>query len=130
MSPDNDKALCEAAPQLYADRGASAAETCMCWGFSFGDGWFPLLLDLSKALEAEISKEPMAERVFCRASQVKEKFGTLRFYMTCSPPEMERLIDEAEMVSAKTCEHCGAPGKLRHGGWVLTLCDKCDKARK
>jgi len=60
-----------------------------------------------------------------RASQVKEKFGTLRFYMTTGSNEMYNLIDEAEKESAKTCEFCGKPGKLRSGGWLLTLCDEC-----
>lgn len=61
------------------------------------------------------------------ASQVKEKFGTLRFYMTTSTLEMGKLIDEAEELSAKTCEECGKPGNLRKKHyWVYTACDECD----
>lgn len=59
-----------------------------------------------------------------RASQVKEKFGTLRFYMSSSNDKIEKLIDEAERKSAITCEECGEPGVLRGGGWLKTLCDK------
>lgn len=61
-----------------------------------------------------------------RASQVKEKFGGLRFYTNYSLPEMEALIDEAEELSTKTCESCGAPGILRGKGWVYTACDECE----
>lgn len=61
------------------------------------------------------------------ASQVKEKFGTLRFYLTSGTDEMYDLIHEAEAKSATTCEDCGTPGKRRGGGWILTLCDQCAK---
>lgn len=60
-----------------------------------------------------------------RASQVKEKFGTLRFYLTCGTDEMYDAIRVAEEESARTCEECGMPGEQRGGGWILTLCDRC-----
>lgn len=60
------------------------------------------------------------------ASQIKEKFGTLRVYMTHYLPEMEEAISEAERLSAITCEDCGQPGELRQGGWLRTLCDECE----
>lgn len=62
-----------------------------------------------------------------KAVQVKEKFASLRFYMNHYVKEIEDLIDEAEEKCSKTCEECGRPGKLREGGWLKTLCDKCDK---
>jgi len=65
-----------------------------------------------------------------RASQVKEKFGGLRFYMTTSTDEMDNLISEAEALSYKTCEDCGQPGKPNDDGWISTLCEKCRKERK
>lgn len=64
-----------------------------------------------------------------RASQVKEKYGTLSFYMTKYTPEIEHLIKAAEKKSASTCELCGATGRLRTGSWLSTLCDKCAKCR-
>jgi len=62
-----------------------------------------------------------------RASQVKEKFGTLSFYMSSATDEMWDLISEAERKSGETCEDCGAPGRRRGGGWIVTLCDECAK---
>lgn len=61
-----------------------------------------------------------------RASQVKEKFGSLRFYMNYSTPEMDKLIDEAEKESALTCEECGKSGKPRSKGkgWLYTACNE------
>jgi len=65
-----------------------------------------------------------------RAFQVKEKYGTLRFYMDLPTDEMFSLIDEAEEQSAHTCEVCGKPGEERYGGWVSTLCDECHELKK
>lgn len=66
----------------------------------------------------------------CRASQVKEKFGTLRFYMTAETKEMRPIIEEAERKSAVTCEQCGKKGKLRGNGWLYTACAACHKKRE
>ena len=58
------------------------------------------------------------------ATQIKEKFGTLRFYY-CGGDDYCRGIESmAESMSAVTCEVCSSPGKLRHDGWVQTLCDE------
>lgn len=51
-----------------------------------------------------------------RASQVKEKYGSLRFYMTCATNEMSDLIYQAEEESENTCETCGALGKPNEHG--------------
>jgi hypothetical protein len=56
--------------------------------------------------------------------QVKEKFGTLRFYTNFETKEISNYIEEAEKKSAHTCEVCGEEGKLRTGGWLMTLCDE------
>lgn len=62
-----------------------------------------------------------------RASQIKEKFGMLRFYMTHQTDEMSAIIVKAESQSSKTCEECGKPGKLRGRGWSYTRCAPCWK---
>ena len=56
------------------------------------------------------------------AVQVKEKFGTLRFYYDGGDRFIDGLESMAESMSAVTCEVCGSPGKLVGGGWVRTLC--------
>jgi len=128
-----DEALVKNFPNLYADRNGDMKSTLMCWGFECQDGWEPLIRELSEKLEkliVEYKKEYPSAEHSPRAMQVKEKYGTLRFYMTTSTAEMESLIDEAESKSAKTCEDCGAIGKLRGGGWLRTLCNKCETERK
>lgn len=127
MKKELDEDLVKRYPLLYADRHKSVMETAMCWGFP-GDGWYHLLNDLSAELE-HLIREWVSEHGtenHPRASQVKEKFGTLRFYMTGETDEMEDLIDEAEKLSAETCEDCGRTGELRDSfGWLATLCKTC-----
>jgi hypothetical protein len=57
------------------------------------------------------------------AIQVKEKFGTLRFYYSGGDDIVRGIERMAEGMSAVMCEKCGAPGKSRSGGWIQTLCD-------
>lgn len=68
-----------------------------------------------------------------RSVQVKEKFGTLRWYV-CSSEDEDRLhagriISAAEWVSGAVCETCGAPGRTRPGGWIRTMCDAHGRKR-
>lgn len=86
-----------------------------------GKGWMPLVLELHKKLENIYPEYEI--------SQIKEKFGTLRYYVGSMTKEGYALIDAAEAESAKTCEECGHPGKLRKGGWLKTLCDGCAYTR-
>jgi hypothetical protein len=68
---------------------------------------------------------------FVEATQVKEKFGTLRFYLDTSlGDEIDALVAEAEAASGVTCEACGCPGSPRcRNGWYSTLCDDCCSSR-
>lgn len=126
MSPDFDKRLCSEFPNLYIDRHASVRVSCMAWGFGCRDGWYDLIYKLSEKLEKAITRVPKLRRADYRASQVKEKFGTLRFYMSCETPSMTKAIQAAEKESETACERCGQQGKLRRrGGWYSTECNSC-----
>lgn len=125
MQRELDEALVRDFPNLYSDRNGDLRTTAMCWGFECGSGWEPLLRELSEGLEKEILKLPVEHRDHIRASQVKEKYGTLRFYMTSESDEMSYLIGEAERKSAVTCENCGSKGKVRNDGWISIRCDDC-----
>ena len=75
------------------------------------------VLDEAKAkLDEETAKVPVA-------SQVKEKFGGLRFYVNGATDKHWNYISVAENMSYRTCEECGAPGKRYTDGWHRTLCD-------
>lgn len=128
MKKELDEALCKDFPQLYRDRCGDMRNTCMCWGFECGDGWEQIIRSLSAVLSAQIKNLPSKydeTRDRFRASQVKEKFGTLRFYMSYETEEMYGAISMAEEMSAITCEVCGKPGKLYNDGWCVTRCEEC-----
>ena len=127
MDEHLDKQLVKDCPNLYRDRNEDMRITAMCWGFP-ETGWHDLIRKASVAIEAEIMKMPKEDRPNYRATQVKEKFGTLRFYMSATTPEMDKAIDEAEYASAHTCETWGKEGKLMNNrGWVSCVCQEHGK---
>ena len=113
--------LVEKYPNLYKQYGGDIRDTCMGWGIECDDGWFELLDELSKKLEP----------FNVVASQVKEKFGGLRFYIDpCDGSVYDtvtEIISDAENQSYKVCEICGKDGEQRQGGWLRTTCDECQK---
>lgn len=126
MKKELDERLIKAFPNLYRQRGDDMRVTAMCWGFEIGDGWFDIIWSLSEKLEDEILKIPEPERKSVCASQVKEKYGTLRFHMTRETDEMSKLIGEACQKTHTTCEDCGQQGKVRDpDGWVTVRCNDC-----
>lgn len=131
MKEELDNKLCTDFPNLFADRYASMQVTCMCWGFSCGDGWYGIIREAAEKIEPLIVayKKEFPDEDAPRASQVKEKFGTMRFYLSHGTDAMFKATEEAERKSEITCEDCGKKGILRKGGWLVTLCSKCHKIR-
>lgn len=83
-----------------------------------GPGWASLVEEAYNAL-------PDGSTI----SQVKEKYGGLRFYAI---PAVD-AIDAIEARSLTVCEDCGKPGLLTTidgtpFGWMRTLCDGCRPA--
>lgn len=126
MSPDKDKALVEKYPEIFRDRRGNMMETAMCWGFEHGDGWYDILDRLCAELMRLAEEDAAAgrERHVPVATQVKEKFGDLRFYVNGATDAQWDAIRKAEQETSVTCEWCGKPGKLRGGGWLYTACDE------
>jgi hypothetical protein len=62
--------------------------------------------------------------------QVKEKFGTLRFYYHGGDDYIRGLVSMAESMSGVTCEGCGNLGERRRGGWIHTYCESCEEKRE
>lgn len=78
-----------------------------------GNGW-------SELIDAIYDKLP--EDAF--VSQVKEKYGGLRFYVYGIDDETQDYIEQIEQKSLQVCEYCGDPGKPRPLSWVKTLCEE------
>jgi hypothetical protein len=96
------------------------------WGrwISHAAGWYPIVVACDQHL-ATIDRDYVVH-------QIKEKFGTLRYY--CAPSSestevfgaFDAITIEAERMSAITCEHCGEPGVLHEiRSRVKTLCHCC-----
>lgn len=137
MTPNEyDNMMCEKFPKIFAQRHLPMTETCMCWGFDVGPGWYELIHDLCVKLQT-IERSSGLE---IQALQVKEKFGTLRFYfhvglgegIVLDEPVVKiwsdivfDLVNNAESKSAYTCETCGEWAKVRDDyGWLRTLCSE------
>ena len=88
-----------------------------CDFFDVQVGWYPLI----KNLIDELINLGWDKQV----TQVKEKFGGLRFYINGGSDEIYNKITEAEKLSHETCELCGEKGELRTKiRWFTTLCDE------
>lgn len=63
-------------PDIFRDTDKPHTVSLMCFGISVGDGWYQLLDTMCEKLTAIQTKTG----IVTKATQVKEKFGTLRFY--------------------------------------------------
>lgn len=136
MSPELEQRLFEKYPELYAYKSSDGKTSDMThYGFAHGDGWFNIIDCLSATIADIMKNHPgrkhlrraeFDETIQVRVAQVKEKFGTLRFYVDNGNREVSAAIALAEMLSGRTCEYCGAQGARRSGGWVKVRCDVCE----
>ena len=145
MRNELDELLCSRYPKIFVNRHADMTTTAMCWGFDCGDGWFDILNQLCVNIQEHIDwRNSTRERLLqdnphkikipdevqqVVADQVKEKFGTLRFYTTGGDDVTRGMERMAESMSAVICEDCGNKGEWRRGGWFRTLCDQHAKER-
>lgn len=89
-------------------------------GIAVGKGWFDILNSACQLIQSHLDWKPDVPQVV--AAQVKEKFGSLRFYVDGGDDYTRGVISMAEMMSGKTCEECGSPGAQGGSGWISTLC--------
>jgi len=125
MKRELDQLLCERYPRMMVNRNKSMIETCMCWGFECGDGWFNILNQLMGSIQHHLDWKNKSGLVVDQVTldQVKEKFGTLRFYYSGGDDTIDGMVRLAESMTCVTCEVCGSPGTQNNGGWITTLCE-------
>lgn len=101
-------------------------------GFAIGAGWWPIIESLCARIQQYTNwKNKDVEQVEqVKVTQIKEKFGGLRFYYDGGDSYVDGLVDMAEEWAGKTCEMCGKPGHSRGGGWIRTLCDEHEAERQ
>jgi hypothetical protein len=136
--------LIKAYPKIFKNVGGDETKTCMAHGIQCNDGWYDLLDTLCYTMQRhcnvtntryiietdkyEFVEEGDPEYVQVVAAQVKEKLGTLRFYVDGADDSTEAMIQMAEQMSGRICELCGNPAKTsRDSGWMHTTCTVCNK---
>lgn len=143
-----DKYMCEKYPVMFKERYLPMTQTCMCWSFEIGKGWYSILDDLCETLDI-IGKEFGLSVVF---EQIKEKFGGARFYhrVEYRPSMWQKIkrffarkkyderskfwcdvIDDTVHRYESSCDYaCAECGEHKYdtitlGGWVHDSCEKC-----
>lgn len=144
MSPELEGKLADAYPSLFRDLRGDPARTCMARGIECGDGWYEVVLDLCRNLQAQINRELYLKDV--HFAQIKEKFGQLRVSLNYGmdfPHEkrfgrdsedinkllyrLSAITSYAELVSGHVCEDCGTRQDVEIKGayWLAALCPPC-----
>lgn len=98
---------------------------CACCG----NGWYGLINRMLDQIQDTLRNCPNSS---IHISQIKEKYGTLRFYYSTSkvPEDAQSVIDhivrEGEGASGYICEECGSTVNTATSGvWIRTLCEIC-----
>jgi hypothetical protein len=108
------------------------------FGFEHGDGWYFIIDSLMSTIKNiimnynEYNKEEGEPEMTIQLHQVKEKFGTLSFYVGMGGGS-DRVVNEiygaihlAEQQSSMVCELCGTTENVgTTSGWITTCCEKC-----
>jgi hypothetical protein len=127
MKKELEDKLIEIAPWMFRyENWNDIRSTLISFGFECGDGWY----EIFKELIEEIKKIDINKT--CRVIQIKEKYGTIRFYENSAPEvddQITKLIRKAEEKSKVTCEVCGKEGHLIQGGWWMVRCEECEDQR-
>lgn len=124
MNPKLESKLFKKYPKIFRQKDLPMNQTCMCWGISCGDGWYNIIDTLCALIQFDIDNNKHKQ---LEAVQVKEKFGTLRFYTNYHGDQrQEGMISFAEYLSGITCESCGSMEDVSQTkGWIVTLCKRC-----
>ena len=86
------------------------------WRESFGE-------QLCEELRMVLIKEGLLEKY--RVHQIKEKFGSLRWYGNFENDSIAKILEKYEEKSKYTCIRCGAPATKISLGWISPYCDNC-----
>jgi hypothetical protein len=71
--------------------------------------------------EPQLIQNPIPQVV---VEQIKEKFGTLRFYYRGGDDVINGMVRMAEAMSEVICEECGRPGETNGNEWLRTTCEE------
>jgi hypothetical protein len=89
------------------------------WRKTFG---IQMCKDIKKALIKELGYKGLFNYRIC---QIKEKYGSLRWYDCGGTQTINDIIDKYERLSFITCINCGKPATKVSQGWISSYCDDC-----
>ena len=113
MNEQNSKKIIDSCPLLFN----------RSFYFECGDGWVDILIELCTKIKTHLQTLSDEDVKLIVVDQVKQKYGTLRFYVSYEDDVINDLIKNAMQKSAQICEQCGAEGKLRGDSWIYCACD-------
>jgi len=140
MNKNKQEKIYKRYPDIFKEKDLSCQETNMCWGIACGDGWEILIYAICNEIENIKRFYPGVNIV---ATQVKEKFGGLRFYYRlennesieyneCEYDRINAMVDGAisiaESLSYAICEKCGSTDQVKkhtNNMYIRSLCKKC-----
>jgi len=118
MNPQLSNLLFERYPSIF--RLHTSPDSRMSEGLACGDGWFDLIDALCESLQFDIDNNGFPQ---ISVRQVKEKLGTLRFYVGKVSENQRGKILFAESFSGRICDICGRPGKTKNiNNFIATRC--------
>lgn len=129
MRSDLQNYLIKKFPKLYTE--CSDQHPFKQYGFECDDGWFRLILWLSRYLQDYIDQQNIWAQKYpdkylpvkqLKVVQVKEKFATLRFYTEGGNEHTHSIISFAEYMSGFICEETGKTDNIviNKSGWSKT----------
>jgi hypothetical protein len=101
MKTELQNILFEKYPSIFAQRFLSKSKTSMCYGIACPDHWYSLIDTLCHHIQIYTINynKHNDNSIICQATQVKQKFGGLRFYVNVKNDYIKGLINMTESVS-------------------------------
>jgi hypothetical protein len=117
-------------PKIYTD--CPDDSSFKSYGFECGDGWFRLILWLSRYLQQYIDEQNVWANKYpdqyrpvqqIKVVQIKEKFATLRIYTHGGNEHTKSIIGFVEYISGFVCEKSGRTDDVCYNknGWMKTM---------
>lgn len=115
MNNELDKKLCEKYPLIFRDRNAPMHQTCMCWGFSCGDGWYNIIDILCSRIQGHIN---WVEEQIEWTKKWNDRVNDPDYIWTAFVPREEKTIPESveQVVAIQVKEKFGGLRFYYNGG--------------
>ena len=130
MDNELEKKLVDKYPVIFKNRYTNPLTHNMGWGIECGSGWYMIIDCLCESIQQYVNGVSYTGRIApVIANQIKEKYGTLRFYYEGGDEFVDGMVDYAENMSGHICENCGSPeGKIKSKmGWLKCRCSNCEE---